>query len=283
MLSGIGIALVLAIILLSMFAQHLVRFIPFEVEQALAANLGQWQLDRPDTDPRDGDESTANLADDETALGQSNSKKEAYNNRIEAYLQQLGNHLLENTADPLPVALHYIDSDMVNAFATLGGHIFVSRGLLAILPDENSLAMVLAHEIAHVQHRDPIVALGRGLTLGLALMSITGNGDGSMAQQLLGEVNLLVGLRFSRDAETAADQAALESLLQHYGHLASADQLFQYLRQHQGDELVEWFSTHPLNDQRIAMIDQFTAKHRVAQMEPTALPGWLQLAGHGVD
>ena len=283
MLSGIGIALVLAIILLSMFAQHLVRFIPFEVEQALAANLGQWQLDRPDTDPRDGDESTANLADDETALGQSNSKKEAYNNRIEAYLQQLGNHLLENTADPLPVALHYIDSDMVNAFATLGGHIFVSRGLLAILPDENSLAMVLAHEIAHVQHRDPIVALGRGLTLGLALMSITGNGDGSMAQQLLGEVNLLVGLRFSRDAETAADQAALESLLQHYGHLASADQLFQYLRQHQDDELVEWFSTHPLNDQRIAMIDQFTAKHRVAQMETTALPGWLQLAGHGVD
>jgi predicted Zn-dependent protease len=283
MLSGIGIALVLAIILLSMFAQHLVRFIPFEVEQALAANLGQWQLDRPDTDPRDGDESTANLAADETALGQSNSKKEAYNNRIEAYLQQLGNHLLENTADPLPVALHYIDSDMVNAFATLGGHIFVSRGLLAILPDENSLAMVLAHEIAHVQHRDPIVALGRGLTLGLALMSITGNGDGSMAQQLLGEVNLLVGLRFSRDAETAADQAALESLLQHYGHLASADQLFQYLRQHQGDELVEWFSTHPLNDQRIAMIDQFTAKHRVAQMETTALPGWLQLAGHGVD
>jgi len=283
MLSGIGIALVLAIILLSMFAQHLVRFIPFEVEQALAANLGQWQLDRPDTDPRDGDESTANLADDETALGQSNSKKEAYNNRIEAYLQQLGNHLLENTADPLPVALHYIDSDMVNAFATLGGHIFVSRGLLAILPDENSLAMVLAHEIAHVQHRDPIVALGRGLTLGLALMSITGNGDGSMAQQLLGEVNLLVGLRFSRDAETAADQAALESLLQHYGHLASADQLFQYLRQHQGDELVEWFSTHPLNDQRIAMIDQFTAKHHVAQMETTALPGWLQLAGHGVD
>jgi Zn-dependent protease with chaperone function len=71
--------------------------------------------------------------------------------------------------------------------------------------------------------------------------------------------------------------------LQHYGHLASADQLFQYLRQHQGDELVEWFSTHPLNDQRIAMIDQFTAKHRVAQMETTALPGWLQLAGHGVD
>jgi len=283
MLSGIGIALVLAITLLSMFAQQLVRFIPFEVEQTLAANLGQWQLDRSDTEPLDEEGTAANLTDDEIALAQSNREKEAYNRRVKTYLQQLGNQLLVNTTDPLPVALHYIDSDMVNAFATLGGHIFVSRGLLSILPDENSLAMVLAHEIAHVQHRDPIVALGRGLTLGLALMCITGNGDGAMAQQLLGEVNLLVGLRFSRDAETAADQAALESLLQHYGHVASADQLFQYLRQHQGDELLEWFSTHPLHDQRIAMIDQFAAKHRVAQMDTTALPAWLQLSVHRAD
>jgi len=137
------------------------------------------------------------------------------------------------------------------------------------------LGMVLAHEIAHVQHRDPIVALGRGLTVGLALMCITGNGDGAMAQQLLGKVDLLIGLSFSRDAETAADAAALELLLQHYGHVTSADQLFRYLRLQQGDELVEWFNTHPLHDQRIAMIANFTKNNPVAQTEPTPLPDWL--------
>ena len=265
MLSGISIALVVVIMLLSIFAQQLVRFIPFEVEQALTANLEQWQLSLPDTDS----------PNDASAPTQSTTEEQAYNTRVETYLQQLGNHLLEYSADPLLVTLHYIDSDMVNAFATLGGHIFVTRGLLAILPDENSLAMVLAHEIAHVQHRDPIVALGRGLTIGLALMCITGNGDGALAQQLLGEVNLLVGLSFSRDAETAADAAALESLLQHYGHVASADRLFQYLQQHQGDELMEWFSTHPLHDQRIAMIEQFAEKHRSKRIETTPLPDWL--------
>jgi len=127
------------------------------------------------------------------------------------------------------------------------------------------------------------MALGRGLTVGLALMSITGNGDGALAQQLVGEVNLLVGLRFSRDAEIAADAAALESLLQHYGHVASADQLFRYLSQHQGDEWVEWFSTHPLHDQRIASIDQFTEDHPVAQTETTPLPDWLPAEGQGVE
>ena len=262
MLFGIGIALVLAILLLSLFAGQLVRFIPFSVEQTLTENLGQWQLD------------------DDMAAAEANTEIQAYNARVETYLQQLSNHLLENSKEPLPVVLHYTDSDMVNAFATLGGHIVVTRGLLTILPNENSLAMVLAHEIAHVQHRDPIVALGRGLTVGLALMCITGNGDGALAQQLLGEVNLLVGLRFSRDAETAADQAALEILLQHYGHVASADKLFQYLRRHQGDAQFAWFSTHPLHDQRIAMIDRFAAAHRVAQMETTPLPAWLQTPGN---
>ena len=272
MLSGIGIALVLAIMLLSIFAEQLVHFIPFEVEQKLAQNLGQWQ---PDTDAPGAKSDAATPGNDATALPQLKSDKRAYNTRVQTYLQQLSNQLQEHNTDPLPVTLHYIDSEMVNAFATLGGHIFVTRGLLAILPDENSLAMVLAHEVAHVQHRDPIVALGRGLTLGLALMSITGNGDGALAQQLLGEVNLLVGLSFSRDAETTADAAALESLLQHYGHVASADQLFQYLQQHQGDELIEWFSTHPLHDQRIAMVEQFAAEHRSNQIDTTPLPDWL--------
>ena len=285
MLSGISIALVVVVMLLSIFAQQLVRFIPFEVEQSLTTNLGQWQLELPNTDSPDShspDEqaSATTLTNDETSLAQSDTEKQAYATRVEAYLQQLANHLLQNSADSLPVKLHYIDIDMVNAFATLGGHIFITRGLLAIMPDENALAMVLAHEIAHVQHRDPIMALGRGLTVGLALMSITGNGDGALAQQLLGEVNLLVGLRFSRDAEMAADAAALESLLQHYGHVASADQLFRYLSQHQGDELLEWFSTHPLHDQRIAKIDQFAADHPVARTQTTPLPEWLSAKEH---
>ena len=287
MLSGIGIALVVAITLLSIFAQQLVRFIPFEVEQTLTANLGQWQLELPDTDSPDEDATGTALTNDETTPAESDTDKQAYNTHVEAYIQRLSNDLQENTTDPLPdplpVTLHYIDSDTVNAFATLGGHIFVTRGLLAIMPDENALAMVLAHEVAHVQHRDPIVALGRGLTVGLALMCITGNGDGALAQQLLGEVNLLVGLSFSRDAETAADAAALESLLQHYGHVASADQLFQYLRKDQGDEFIQWFSTHPLHDQRIAMIDQFAKDHPVARSETTPLPDWLLPEGHRVD
>ena len=119
MLSGISIALVVAVMLLSIFAQQLVRFIPFEVEQALTANLEQWSLELPNTDSPDEEAASTALANDETSPAQLDTEKQAYATRVGAYLQQLANHLLQNSADPLPVKLHYIDSDIVNPFPTL--------------------------------------------------------------------------------------------------------------------------------------------------------------------
>jgi predicted Zn-dependent protease len=44
-----------------------------------------------------------------------------------------------------------LDSPELNAFATTGGHIFMTRGLMEALVSEDALAAVLAHEIAHIQ------------------------------------------------------------------------------------------------------------------------------------
>lgn len=59
------------------------------------------------------------------------------------------------TADPRPGVLYrfaVLDTDEVNAMATPGGYVFVTRGALEIMEDEAMLAGVLAHEIAHVHH-----------------------------------------------------------------------------------------------------------------------------------
>ena len=79
--------------------------------------------------------------------------------------------------------MHYDDDAVVNAFATLGGHIVVYQGLLEAVPDENALAMVLAHEIAHVRHRHPIVGLSRSAALGFALM-LLGADSGAQTAKL---------------------------------------------------------------------------------------------------
>lgn len=52
-----------------------------------------------------------------------------------------------------------LDTDEINAFAAPGGLIFVSRGMLRLCKNEDQMAGVLAHEVAHVNHGDAIRAI----------------------------------------------------------------------------------------------------------------------------
>jgi predicted Zn-dependent protease len=72
---------------------------------------------------------------------------------LEEYLNKLGQGLALYSPRPaIYMGYHFmaLDSDEVNAFATPGGHVLVTRGLLRSVRSEDELAAVLAHEIAHV-------------------------------------------------------------------------------------------------------------------------------------
>ena len=65
-----------------------------------------------------------------------------------------------------------LDSLEINAFATPGGHILVSRGLLACARSEDELAAILAHEIVHVAHRHGVNSI-KSARFGEALAKLT--------------------------------------------------------------------------------------------------------------
>ncbi|HBR20971.1 MAG TPA: peptidase M48 [Nitrospiraceae bacterium] len=52
-----------------------------------------------------------------------------------------------------------LDSSEINAFACPGGMIFITRGMLNAVRNEDELAAVLAHEVGHISHRDGISAI----------------------------------------------------------------------------------------------------------------------------
>lgn len=54
-----------------------------------------------------------------------------------------------------------LDSEEMNAFACPGGIIFITKGMLKATNNEDELAAVLAHEIAHVNHRDGISSINK--------------------------------------------------------------------------------------------------------------------------
>lgn len=178
------------------------------------------------------------------------------NKQAQAYLQNLGEQLGAhmNLTDGIHIKVHLVDADEQNAFATLGGHIVIFTGLIKNLPDENSLAMILAHEIAHIKKRDPIVSLGRGVMIQLIYALITDNGGNFDSLFSSGsEVGMLF---FSREQESQADLLALEALAKHYGHVAGSTTFFSQMLKMQYKELPTWLSSHPKLQQRINVINQ---------------------------
>lgn len=91
------------------------------------------------------------------------------NAALQTYVNRVGRWLASQTERPnLPWQFGVLDAPQVNAFATPGGHIFVTRGLLARMKNEAELAGVLAHEIAHVLKKHHLKAIQKNAQLELA-------------------------------------------------------------------------------------------------------------------
>lgn len=90
-------------------------------------------------------------------------------NRAQQYVNKVGRWLSLHTERPdLPWRFGILDSSDINAFATPGGTIFVTQGLLLKLNNESELAGVLAHEMVHVLRKHHLAALQKGARLGIA-------------------------------------------------------------------------------------------------------------------
>jgi predicted Zn-dependent protease len=73
---------------------------------------------------------------------------------LQAYVQGIGEKLAAQSHRPqLKYRFTVLDSPEVNAFALPGGHIYITRGILAYINSESELAAVLGHEIGHVTAR----------------------------------------------------------------------------------------------------------------------------------
>ena len=218
-----------AVIILSLLAETLAVYVPFETEQDLIPEM--W-----------------------TQIESTTESEASKQNR--QYMQSLSDRLAVHMQLPegMEITVHYVEEDIVNAFATIGGHIFIYQGLLDELHSENALAMVIAHEMAHIYHRHPIIAMGRGVVIGLLLSAISGANSDLFVGQIINETGMIALLNFNRDQEREADITALNAVNGLYHHVAGTNDLFKALMQaHDPDELEPplFLSTHPLTQDRI--------------------------------
>ena len=240
---GVIICVSLFIMFLAWFAGYLGHWIPFKYEHQIAQHFEQ-------------------------AVPEPSKTRD--------YLQGIAERMAQAQQLPhdMSITVHYIEDDAINAFATLGGHIIIMDGLLKKMPNENALAMVIGHEVAHIKHRHPITALGRGVTMAIALAAITGVSGNSAAETIVGKTGLLTSLSFTRDQETQADKTALAALVQVYGHAAGAADVFKLLatesEQHQS--IPQFLSTHPNPQRRIELIERRVQEFGWGELETDTIP-----------
>ena len=218
----------------------------------------------------------------ETEIGKQASKQIAalfglYRDaKLDLYVTDVGNrvlatsHLRRPGADErfrnTPVTFGVLDSPIINAMALPGGYIYVTRGMLAHLNNEDQLATVIAHEIGHVAARHAArqawqQQIGQGLLLGGTVLS---QGLGLPAQDILnlgGMAAQLIFLRYSREDELEADKLGVE-----YSSSAGYDSreviaFFQTLNRIQEKErqgMPSFLATHPNPGDRIQRIRELT-------------------------
>ncbi len=174
---------------------------------------------------------------------------------LQDYIESLGGELAVemDLDDSIQLQFIVICDDRINAFTTLGGYVFVFEGLLRQLDNENSLAMALAHEIAHAKNRDPLLTAGRGVLLQLIVMSISGSGGFGPAVADAGSQATLS--LYSREQEEMADKLALAALQRKYGHIGGSIELFEKLgASGENPDVPEILASHPDIARRIEYI-----------------------------
>ncbi len=159
---------------------------------------------------------------------------------------------LDDEDRSLPITVDVVPGTTVNAFATLGGHVYVFDGLLKRARSADELAGVLAHEIAHVRHRHIIEGAVVNLFTWGALRAALPNGTPSGSEAAY----LLLSLKFSREQEHEADEDGLRRLKQAHVDAAGLEQFFARLEELPSPPAI--LSNHPPSEERASLAATFT-------------------------
>lgn len=132
---------------------------------------------------------------------------------LQEYVQRIGETLAKASGRPeLEWKFTIVDTDDVNAFATLGGYVYISRGILPYMQNEAQLAAVLGHEIGHIAARHLQDRQKKSTIAGIA-SAATAVFTGVPA---LGDLTNLAGQAivsgYGREAELEADRLGAEYL-----------------------------------------------------------------------
>ena len=192
-----------------------------------------------------------------------------------ARVRQIGRRLASSAIDTeFPYEFHVVEAPDVNAFALPGGFVYVFRGLLQLIPNDDALAFVLSHEISHVTGHHSIRQFEKNFALNAIITgALIGTGAGANAQNAAGVVQELTGLAFTRHDEADADKNGMELLVRAGYDPRAAAESMMLIKRAAGDDkgTPALLRSHPAPDSRIKtltkMADDLSARRQTQRTE----------------
>ena len=200
--------------------------------------------------------------------------------QLSAYVNGIGRRLAAVTEQPGERwTFTVLDSPTINAFATPGGYVYVTRGLVGLAGDEAQLAGVIGHEMGHVVaghsslRRERVARANVGLLAGVIGLSVLGV-DPNAAGALLDIGQAAAGgylARHSRSDELEADDLGIRYLAragydpyaqsEFLDRLRAWEQLQARIAGNEYDpNRVNFFSTHPATGERTRQAIQLAGR-----------------------
>lgn len=191
------------------------------------------------------------------------------NDRVQRYVNLVGRSVA--SFSDKPDTFHgyrflVLESEEINAMAAPSGLIFLTRGFLKKLQDEDELAAVLSHEVAHVVHGHGVDAISSSkIAKSIGIIGKEAAREYSpevlsQATELFSDsVNeiseTLITSGYSRSQEYRADEYAAVLLKRAGYDSESLSQVLTRLQQLEGQATGGWYNTHPDPEDRLDELD----------------------------
>ena len=194
------------------------------------------------------------------------------NPALQNYVSLVGKSVAE-VSDRPEIDYHFavLNTDHPNAFATPGGYVFVSVGLLRLLQNEAQLAGVLGHEIAHITKKHALQTLKRSKMLsGLSGLTMAAmDQDEGLFDKVIDEVsNILFTHGLDKDLEFEADKFGMEYAYRMGYHPAGLKNFIKILGQSSSSKSSIFFSTHPGPAERFQGLSRLLPQYKGVGLYP---------------
>ena len=183
---------------------------------------------------------------------------------VEEYLKMNG---LESRIDGFDWQFNVLASEERNAWCMPGGQIAFYEGIMPVCGDDNGIAIVMGHEIAHAvaQHGNERMSQQLLINMGGMALSEAMKTKKEEAQQLALVVfgvgtNVGLSLPYSRTHETEADELGLYFMAMAGYDPQTAPAFWERMEAAGGDRPPEFLSTHPDPSNRIKDLNKIMPK-----------------------